>query len=94
MKLSKALADIFEREFQKVFEKEQLEKDYLNQDDYDTCRDRAVAGINDALPEVIDFLAAAIATHRELDHSEDHTEEVATLSTSAVSGVGTMSWWT
>jgi len=94
MKLSKALADKFEKKFEGVFQKEKAEKDFLKQEDFVTCRDRAAAGIIAAVESVITDLGYVIAMHREKEHGDDTLEEQASLlSAGADPEIGTMSFW-
>lgn len=94
MKLSKKLAEKFEVEFQKVFDKEKAEKDFLNQDGFESCRDRAEAGILLAVKSVIDDLGFCISVHREAEHGDDTLNEQASLlSTGADPEMGTEAWW-
>ena len=94
MKLSKKLAEIFEEEFEKVFEKEKTDKDFLKQEDFSNCRERAQAGIEIAMENVISTLALTIALHREKEHGDNTIEEQASLlSAGADPEVSTRSWW-
>ena len=94
MKLSKALANKFEAEFEKVFEKEKADKNYLKQDEFVSCRDRAAAGIIEAVEAVINDLGYCIAIHREREHGDNTTEEqVSLLSAGADPEMGALSWW-
>jgi hypothetical protein len=94
MKLSKKLAKKFETEFEKVFEKEKAEKDFLKQGDFQSCRDRAAAGIIKAIEPIITDLGYCIAVHREKEHGDDTLgEQVILLEDGADPEMGTMSWW-
>ena len=94
--LDKELGRIFAEEMAKVVKREIEEPDYLRQEDYDSCEDRAVAMIYDAIPRVRDVLTLAIAKHRQVKHEEDRNDEVervsANLDPEDVS-VGLMSFW-
>ncbi len=94
MTLSEKLAEKFETEFTNVFEKEKQDKDYLNQEEFDTCKDRATAGIIAATEAVIVDLAYCIAVHREKEHKDNTIDEQASLlEAGADPEIGTMSWW-
>ena len=94
MKLAKYLAEIFEEELQNVIEKEKLEKEFLAHEDFESCRERAAAGVEIAAEKVINTLGYSIAIHREKEHGEDTMEEqVALLSAGAEAEVGTRAWW-
>ena len=94
MKLTKALAEKFESEFEKVFEKEKADKDFLKQEDFSSCRERAEAGIIIAIQAVINDLGYSIAIHREKEHGDDtKAEQAALLESGANPEMGTMSWW-
>lgn len=94
MKLSKALADKFEKNFEEVFEKEKAEKDFLKQEDFTSCEDRARAGVMAAIEPIIKDLGYSIALHREAEHGDNTTEEQASLlSAGADPEVSARSWW-
>jgi len=94
MKLSKYLADKFEAEFEAIYEKEKMDKDFLSQEQFDSCIDRAKAGVALATESLINDLAYAIAVHREKEHSEDTLEEQAVLlAAGAEPEIGTLGFW-
>lgn len=94
MKLSKKLAEIFEQEFEAVFEKEKAEKEFLKHEDFESCRSRAEAGVALAMEKVVDSLGLSIAIHREQEHGEDTTEEQAKLlAAGADPEMSTRAWW-
>lgn len=75
MALAENLAEIFKNEFEKVLIKENSEEKFLPQEDFDSCEERAKAGIDIAIEPVIKTLALAICNHREACHNEDMTAE-------------------
>lgn len=94
MKLSKALAEKFEAEFEKVFEKEKSDKEFLKQEDFASCKDRASEGILEAVNPLIIDLGYAIAIHREKEHNDDTlAEQAELLKAGADPEMGTMSFW-
>lgn len=76
MKLSYELGKIFEQEFTKVIQKEIDDPNYLPQEDFENCMDRAKAMLADAMPSIEKVLAGAIATHRIEHHKEPREEEL------------------
>lgn len=97
MKLNEVLAKAFSEELEKVGKKEIDEKDYLPQEDFESCMERAQAMIFDALPRVENMLALAIAIHRHDAHGEDTVEEVKitseALAVEDVEAVSANIWW-
>lgn len=94
MTLAKFLSEIFETEIQAVIDKEKVEKDFLKQEDFYCCRDRAEEGVSLAMQKVIDTLGLAIAVHREKEHGDDTMAEQATLlQAGAEPEVATRAWW-
>lgn len=96
MKLSHELAKIFEREFDIVFEKEKADKDFLKQEDFSSCRERAEAGIKIAIGSAINTLGLTIAIHEEKEHGLDTLDEQAKLMTEMIPDdieVGTREFW-
>lgn len=93
-----ALAEILSSQFKKDFiamaMKEILDHEFLNMSDFESCRDRAKAGIDISVSGVIDSLGYAIALSREGQHGENTTvEQAALLSAEADPLVGAYSWW-
>jgi hypothetical protein len=96
MKLSHELGKIFEKEMQAVIDAEINDPEYLPQEDFETCRQRAQAMVEIAAEVVVKTLALAIANHREAKHKEDHKSEIESVSiglTSEQLEVGTRAWW-
>lgn len=94
MKLSKYLADKFEKEFEAIFEKEKMDKNFLSQEQFKSCLERAEAGINLATEGIKHDLAYIIAVHREKEHGDDtFSEQAVLLEAGADAEIGTMSWW-
>ena len=94
MKLSKKLAEIFEEEFETVFQKEKADKDYLSQDQFLSCKSRAQEAIDVATEKVVNALALSIAVHREEEHGEDTAQEQAELlDAGADPEIGTYGFW-
>jgi len=94
MKLSKYLADKFEAEFEAIYQKEKIDVEFLSQDKFSSCLERAKAGIELATEAITNDLAYAIAVHREKDHSEDTLEEQAVLlAVGAEPEIGTLGFW-
>ena len=94
MKLSKYLAEIFEEEFDQVFIKEKTDSEFLNQDQFKSCFDRAKAAIDLSTDKMINTLALMIALHREKEHLENTLDEqAALLSAGADPSIGVMSFW-
>jgi len=94
MKLSKYLAEKFEFEFEKIFNEEKLDKDFLSQEQFGSCFSRASAGIELATEGIKADLAYAIAVHREKEHGDDTTDEqTSLLETGADPEIGVMSFW-
>lgn len=94
MKLSKYLADKFEKEFEAIFEKEKMDKEFLSQEMFDSCLERAEVGINLATEGIKHDLAYMIAVHREKEHGDNTFDEQSSLlEAGADPVVGTMSFW-
>lgn len=94
MKLSKYLADKFEAEFEKIFEQEKMDKDFLSQEQFYSCLDRAEEGILLATEGIKIDLGYMIACHREKEHGDDTMEEQASLlEAGADPEVGSLAWW-
>ena len=93
MKLSTKLAQIFEEEVEKVIRAEESSPEYLPQEQFASCRERAEAGLRIAMKPVADYLTGAIAYHREKFHGEDRSEELAAVSKDTIGEVSVQSWW-
>lgn len=100
MKLSHELSKIFEKEMEKVIQREIDDPDYLPhsyfEDSKIPCTDRATNMILDAMSSVINTLAFAIAEHRKEHHKEDTTVEVGKLKeilTEEQIEISTRGWW-
>lgn len=77
--LQNELSKMFKEDLKAVFKKEQGDKKYLPQKDFDCCYDRAEAGIKAACERVTRTLAMAIAKHREEEHGDDTAAEQESL---------------
>lgn len=94
MKLSKYLAEIFEEEFEFIFQKEKSDNEFLNHEEFEACRDRAKKAIDLATEKVVNTLALSIAAHREKDHGDNTiAEQAVLLDAGADPEIGTMSFW-
>ena len=94
MKLSKYLAEKFEKEFDAIFEKEKIDKEFLSQEQFGSCLERASAGIDLATEGIKHDLAYMIALHREKEHGENTMDEqAALLKAGADPSIGVMSFW-
>jgi hypothetical protein len=94
--LQNELVKMFKEDLKAVFKKEAKEKDYLPQEDFACCYDRAEAGIDAATIRVKNALALAIAKHREDEHEENTLNEQASLMSDMGSHeveVSTLGFW-
>lgn len=94
MHLEEVLAKRFKAEFKKIFDKEKVEKAYLNQDDFPDCESRAREAIEIASELVIKDLGYCIAVHREKEHGEDTmAEQASLLEAGADPEIGVRGFW-
>jgi len=94
MKLSKYLAGKFEKEFDAIFEKEKIDKEFLSQEQFSSCLERASAGIDLATDGIKADLAYIIALHREKEHGENTMDEQASLlEAGADPEISVQTWW-
>ena len=96
MKLSHELGKIFESEMDKVIQKERENPDFLPHKYFETCEGRAFVGVAMATPKVVKMLALAICSHREIEHNENHKEEIKRLNMALSSEeveASIKSWW-
>lgn len=94
MRLSHYLAQKFEKEFDSVFEKEKMDKDFLSQEHFESCMDRASAGIELATEGIKADLAYMIAVHREKEHGDNTMDEQASLlKAGADPEITASTWW-
>lgn len=96
MKLSHELAKVFEEEFENVMQKEIDNPDYLPQEDFETCLDRAIAMTSAAMVVPNRMLGVAIAVHRHDKHGDDTAKEIGEVAeglTTEQLEAATMGWW-
>lgn len=96
-KLSAALAEVIESEFQKDIELESSEREYLPQSAFKDCSSRASAMMYNGITRAQKIYSLAILMHRERDHGENHAEErdalISTMSTEDIVMAETRGWW-
>lgn len=76
MKLDQELANVFREELAKVIKNEIDDPNYLPQEAFANCMDRAKTMLEEFMPTVEKVLAGAIATHRIEHHDEKREEEL------------------
>jgi hypothetical protein len=98
MKLSKMMAKKFEDKLEEYFEEEKVDRDFLSQENYDSCFDRAMDWIQMSFDGTKDAMATdagyAIALDRE-KHANENTydEQAELLKAGADPEIKTMSFW-
>lgn len=98
MKLSSNLAGIFEKEIEKIIQKEKDNPEFLNSDKYANCEERARAGIYMACEQVIKKLALDICLHGINDPNHEYGSQQefeklrAELNSEYIESV-TRDWW-
>jgi hypothetical protein len=94
---AQACGMIYEKEMEKVFNKELAIPEFLNQSAFDSCGARGKAGSYEAEKRVDNFKAYAILRSREKKYKENHDVEKATLLSvmpeEDVELVETNAWW-
>lgn len=80
MELIDHLVETFREDLTEVFKKESLEKDFLPQEEFESCLRRAEAGIDIATTRAKRILGMSIAKHRSKGHGDDTSEEITELS--------------
>ena len=94
--LSMILAKKFQKDLCKVMFREEKETGYLNQKDFSGIRERAKAGLAEALPRTEAMLTVAIGSSRTLKYDEDHSSEINSASKILTTGEvksSTAKWW-
>lgn len=80
--LPELMGEIYAKEFNHIFEKEQVVDGYFNQNDFDTVEDRIRAAAAIANDRAVKAGAYAGALHRMDKHGDDRTAELMTLKAS------------
>lgn len=98
MKLSHFIAKQFEDELERLFQKEKTEPDFMHQDNYESCKERAMDWLETAFYGMVEQasndVGYSIAVHREKEHGDDTMEEqAALLAAGADAEVSTRAWW-
>lgn len=76
MNLIEFLSYVFEKEIQKVAQREKDEKEYLNANDFENNLDRVSVGIDTATRQVKMIAALKTAEHRQKEHGDDCQQEI------------------
>lgn len=97
MTLADELAGIFKEEIQIVLDKEESEPGFLAAEDYPNNEERARAGVELAIVQVVKKLGLYSCIHRADLHGEDASAEKASLEAAIkpeyLGDVGTKEWW-
>ncbi len=98
MTLSEKVGSKFVNKLEELFQKEKVDKDFLSQENYNSCFERAMDWIqmafDDTKKEMATDAALPIAVHREDDHKDNTIDEQANLlEAGADPEMGAKSWW-
>jgi S-ribosylhomocysteine lyase LuxS involved in autoinducer biosynthesis len=96
MKLEHELAKLLESELGKDLIQEIENKNYLPQESFKDCGQRAEALLYGAFAKVTKVLTLAIIEHRENSHEEDRAIERAVIESQLneeEKGISTYTWW-
>ena len=97
MTLADELAGIFKKEIQIILDKEEAKPEFLVSEDYPNNEERARAGVQLAMVQVIKKLGLYSCIHRADAHGENTSAERVSLEASIkpeyLEEVGTKEWW-